>query len=98
MSFISRCINYANEYNRLFQKESDQEKEPSKRKMRKQINSLENKVETLEDIIKSELYKEFMQNMQKLSEPLEVERFKKENKRLRQQVKSLKEIIKESNA
>lgn len=35
MSFISRCINYANEYNRLFQKESDQEKEPSKRKMRK---------------------------------------------------------------
>jgi cell division protein FtsB len=61
-------------------------------KQQRQINTLENKVEVLENSIKDELYKEFMK---KLGEPLENERLRKENKRLRQQVKSLKEVIKE---
>ena len=61
-------------------------------KQQRQINTLENKVEALENSIKDELYKEFMK---KLGEPLENERLRKENKRLCQQVKSLKEIIKE---
>ena len=61
-------------------------------KQQRQINTLENKVEVLENSIKEELYKEFMK---KLGEPLENERLRNENKRLRQQVKSLKEIIKE---
>lgn len=93
MSFISHCVKLANDYDKTIQ--PCQEKEPSKRKMRKQINSLENQVSTLESVIKDELYKEFMK---KLGEPLAVERYKKENKKLRQQNKALKEIIKESNA
>ncbi len=92
MSFISDCIKIANDHNKTT--EPFIEKESSKRKMQKQINSLENQVSTLESVIKDELYKEFMK---KLGEPLTVERYKKENKKLRQQVKSLKEIIKESN-
>ena len=58
----------------------------------RRLNTLENKVETLENSIKEELYKEFMR---KLGEPLECERLRKENKKLRKQVKILKEIIKE---
>ncbi len=57
----------------------------------KRINSLENEVYTLESIIKDELYKEFMN---KLGEPAEMQRLRKDNKRLRLQVKSLKEVIK----
>ena len=57
-----------------------------------QINTLEDKVEVLENSIKEELYKEFMK---KLGEPMEVERLRKENKRLRQKIKVLKEMIKE---
>lgn len=60
-------------------------------KLNKKINSLENEVETLENIVKDELYKEFMK---KLGETAEVDRLKKENKRLRVKIKSLKEIIK----
>ncbi len=60
-------------------------------KKQRRINTLELQVETLENIIKDELYKEFMA---KLGEPAEIQRVKKENKRLRLQVKSLKEIIK----
>ena len=60
-------------------------------KIQKRINTLEIQVETLENIIKDELYNEFMA---KLWEPAEIQRVKKENKRLRLQVKSLKEIIK----
>lgn len=60
-------------------------------KKQRRINTLELQVETLENIIKDELYKEFMA---KLAEPAELQRVKKENKRLRLQVKSLKEIIK----
>jgi hypothetical protein len=61
-------------------------------KQQRQINTLENKVEALENSIKDELYKEFMK---KLGEPLENKRLRQQNKRLRQQNKSLKEIIKE---
>lgn len=59
----------------------------------RKINTLENENETLRNAIKDELYKEFMK---KLGEPLEMSRIKKENKKLRKQVKELKEIIKEN--
>lgn len=63
-------------------------------KLNKKINTLENKVETLENSIKDELYKEFMK---KIGETTEVDRLKKENKRLRIKIKDLKEIIKEGD-
>ena len=61
-------------------------------KQHRQINTLENKVEALENSIKEELYKKFMK---KLGEPMEAERLRKENKKLRQKIKVLKEMIKE---
>lgn len=61
-------------------------------KQHRQINTLENKVEALENSIKEELYKEFMK---KLGEPMEAERLRKENNMLRQKIKILKEMIKE---
>ena len=61
-------------------------------KQHRQINTLKNKVEALENSIKEELYKEFMK---KLGEPIEAERLRKENKMLRQKIKVLKEMIKE---
>lgn len=70
----------------------DTDKEPSKRKMIKHINTLEGEIEYLKETIKDELYKEFMK---RLGEPMEMARLKKENKRLRIQVRELKEIIKE---
>lgn len=57
----------------------------------KKINTLENKIEELESVIKDELYKIFME---KLSEPAKMEKLIEENKRLRKKVKLLKEIIK----
>lgn len=60
-------------------------------KKNRKINTLENKVEELESIIKDELYKIFME---KLSEPAKMERLIQENKRLRKKNKLLKEIIK----
>ena len=51
----------------------DKEELPSKFKMRKRINTLENELDTLKEIIKSELYKSFID---KLGEP---ERIKKTN-------------------
>lgn len=60
-------------------------------KLNKKINTLENQVETLENSIKDELYKEFMK---KLGETTENDRLKKENKKLRAKIKDLKEIIK----
>ena len=60
-------------------------------KLNKKINTLENQVETLENSIKDELYKEFMK---KLVETAENDRLKKENKKLRAKIKDLKEIIK----
>lgn len=60
-------------------------------KLKKRINTLENQIETLENAIKDELYKEFMK---KLGETTEIDRLKKENKKLRIKNKELKEIIK----
>lgn len=68
----------------------EKDKLPSKWRMRKRINTLENQVSTLENVIKDELYKEFMK---KLGEPDEVKRLREENKRLRQKIKSYKEDI-----
>ena len=79
-------------------KEGEQEeifndsKEPSKRKMRKRINTLECENEVLKNAIKDELYKIFMK---KLAEPEEAKRYKEDNIRLRKQIKVLKQIIKE---
>lgn len=61
-------------------------------KQQHKIHTLQNEVETLKYAIKDELYKEFMK---RLDEPMEVNRYKKENKKLRQHIKSLKEIIKD---
>lgn len=61
-------------------------------KQKRKINTLELKVEMLKNTIKDELYKEFME---KLGEPIEIERLKNDNKRLRKKVKQLKDLIKE---
>ena len=55
------------------------------------INSLELRVEELEDTIKDELYKTFMN---KLQEPQELNRYKKENTNLRKKIKILKNLLK----
>lgn len=60
-------------------------------KLHKQLNTVTIERDMLKETIKDELYKAFMA---KLEEPLVYERTKQENKRLRQQVKTLKEIIK----
>ena len=67
-------------------------KEPTKRKLRQRINSLECENEVLKNAIKDELYKIFMK---KLAEPEEAKRYKEDNIRLRKQIKVLKQIIKE---
>ena len=67
-------------------------KEPTKRKLRKRINTLELENEVLKNTIKDELYKIFMK---KLAEPEEAKRYKEDNIRLRKQIKVLKQIIKE---
>lgn len=59
---------------------------------KKKINTLENKIETLENIIKEELYKEFIDGV---NNTIEITKLKKDNKRLREKVKTLQEIIKE---
>ena len=73
--------------NRVFE-----EKESTKRKLRKRINSLETENEMLKNTIKDELYKIFMK---KLAEPEETKKYKEDNIRLRKQIKVLKQIIKE---
>ena len=57
----------------------------------KKINSLELRVEELEDTIKDELYKTFMG---KLQEPQELNRYKKENTNLRKKIEILKNLLK----
>ena len=59
---------------------------------KKRINTLENKIETLENIIKEELYSSFIQDT---NNNINVIKLKKDNKRLREKVKTLQEIIKE---
>lgn len=56
----------------------------------KRINTLELEVETLEETIKDELYKTFMD---KIKEPQEIARYKRENKNLRTKVKTLKQLL-----
>ena len=55
------------------------------------INTLELEKETLEETIKEELYLTFMD---KLKEPQELDRLKKEAKNLRVKVKTLKQLLK----
>ena len=69
-----------------------EEKESTKRKLRKKINTLECENETLKNIIKNELYKAFMK---KLNDSEADKRYKEDNIRLRKQIKVLKQIIKE---
>lgn len=57
----------------------------------RKINTIEGDKKVLEETIKDELYKTFMD---KLNEPLELDRLRKENKNLRAKVKTLKQIIK----
>ena len=57
----------------------------------KRINTLEMERDTLEDTIKDELYKTFME---KLNEPYELKRLRDENKRLRQKNKFLLSVLK----
>ena len=68
------------------------EKELSKRKMRKRINTLEIENEMLKNTIKDELYKGFMK---KLSDSEYDKKAREDNIRLRKQIKVLKQIIKE---
>lgn len=62
--------------------------------MRRRINTLEGEVKTLQDAIKNELYKTFME---KLNEPTQIARYKKENKNLRSKVKTLKALLRGDN-
>lgn len=73
---------------RLFQKS----KAPSKHELQVKLNTAQLKIESLESVIKEELYKSFMD---KLQESTEVNRLKKENKNLRSKVKTLKSLLKE---
>ena len=61
-------------------------------KLNRRINTLENENETLKETIKDDLYTKFMN---KLNNEVDLDRLKKENKKLRAKVKSLKDIIKE---
>lgn len=66
----------------------------SKIQLIRKINTLEGEKTVLEDTIKDELYKTFMD---KLKEPLELDKLRKDNKNLRAKVKTLKQIIKGDN-
>lgn len=57
----------------------------------KRINTLSLENDVLKETIKDELYKTFMD---KLKEPQEMQRLKKENKNLRDKIKTLKSLLK----
>lgn len=63
-------------------------------KLLKKYNRVQGELEVLKETVKDELYKKWMD---KLGEPLEMERLRKENKDLRKKIKILKEIIKEGD-
>jgi hypothetical protein len=63
-------------------------------KLLKKYNRVQGELEVLKETVKDELYKKWMD---KLGEPLEMERLRKENKDLRKKIKVLKEIIKEGD-
>ena len=56
-------------------------------KYKRRINTLELEKKELEEIIKDGLFKEFIK---KINEPLELERLRNENKKLRKKIKDLK--------
>lgn len=58
--------------------------------MQQRTNTLEGEVEVLQDTIKDELYKTFME---KLKEPTELARYKRENQNLRAKIKTLKALL-----
>lgn len=60
--------------------------------LQRRVNTLESEIEVLQNVIKDELYKTFME---KLKEPYTLEKEKKENKILREKVKTLKILLKE---
>jgi hypothetical protein len=59
-------------------------------KYKKRINTLELEKKDLEEIIKDGLFKEFIK---KINEPLELERLRNENKKLRKKIKDLKKEV-----
>jgi cell division protein FtsB len=59
-------------------------------KYKRRINTLELEKKDLEEIIKDGLFKEFIK---KINEPLELERLRKENKKLRKKIKDLKKEV-----
>lgn len=63
-------------------------------KLLRKYNKVQGELEVLKETVKDELYKKWMD---KLGEPLEMERLRKENKDLRKKIKVLKEIIKEGD-
>lgn len=63
----------------------------NKVKLIQRINTLELDNSVLENVIKDELYKTFMD---KLKEPQELNRLKKENSNLRKKNKLLKQLLK----
>lgn len=60
-------------------------------KYKRRINTLELEKKDLEEIIKDGLFKEFIK---KINEPLELERLRNENKKLRKKIKDLKKEMK----
>ena len=56
------------------------------------VNTLRNEIESLQDIIKNELYKEFIDKVQYCDE---ITTLREENKKLRKIIKLLKEMLKE---
>lgn len=67
---------------------------PKLLKLKIQLNHAEVKISMLEEIIKNKLYKSLMDRIQ---EPNEIERLRKENKILRAKCKELKEKLKGDN-
>ncbi len=63
-------------------------------KLIKKYNTLKLEFDTLKSSVQDELYKTFMD---KLGEPMENEKLKSENKKLRKKIKTLKEIIREDS-
>mgnify|MGYP001855214807 FL=1 len=61
----------------------------------KKINTLENDNLALQNIIKDELYKTFIE---KLEEPQEITKLKKDNLNLRKKNKLLKQLLKDDNS
>jgi hypothetical protein len=59
-------------------------------KYKRRINTLELEKKDLEEIIKDGLFKEFIK---KINEPLELERLRNENKKLRKKIKDLKKEV-----